>query len=157
MSNSILFHTQNIRGVDYTTTRHEGNTVIFEGVLKTEGHKCPDCKHRHHIKRGCKNRKIKLSPMGRKKCVLDLEVHRIQCKQCGNLWWPSPQFTIGENRYSRSFALTALDLLKGMTILAVAAFLGVSWDTVKHIHKTRLGLLYPVFDSGSFMNFKSAR
>ena len=45
---------------------------------------------------------------------------------------------IGKHRYVRSFALTVLDLLKSMTILGAAQYLGVGWDLVKEIHKSQI-------------------
>ena len=48
----------------------------------------------------------------------------------------------GTARYTRSFALTVLDLLRSWTIQAVARYLHVSWDVVKEIHKSRLDVQY---------------
>jgi transposase len=42
----------------------------------------------------------------------------------------------------RSFALTVLDLLHFGTIRWVAKYLGVGWDMVKEIHKSKLRVLY---------------
>jgi transposase len=49
---------------------------------------------------------------------------------------------MGKHRYVRSFALTVLDLLRFGTIRWVAQYLGVGWDLVKEIHKSKLSLLY---------------
>ena len=49
---------------------------------------------------------------------------------------------IGKHRYTRSFALTALDLLRFGTIKDVANYLRVGWDTIKQIHKSKLQSLY---------------
>jgi len=83
-----------------------------------------------------------MSPIGRKKCILDLVLHRVQCCECSTLWWPTLPFMIGTHRFVRSFALTVLDLLRFGTIRSVAEFLGVGWDLVKDIHKERLRFLY---------------
>ena len=48
----------------------------------------------------------------------------------------------GTARYTRSFALTVLDLLRSWTVQAVAKYLHVSWDVVKEIHKSRLVIKY---------------
>jgi transposase len=48
----------------------------------------------------------------------------------------------GAKRYSRAFALTAMDLLQFGTIQAVASYLQVGWDMIKEIHKTRLQARY---------------
>jgi transposase len=49
---------------------------------------------------------------------------------------------VGKHRYTRSFALTVLDLLRFGTIQAVAHYLGVGWDLVKEIHRSKLRGLY---------------
>ena len=53
---------------------------------------------------------------------------------------------LGTARYTRSFALTVLDLLHCWTISAVAKYLHVSWDVVKDIHKSRLATKYRRID-----------
>lgn len=80
--------------------------------------------------------------MGRKKCYLDLLLHRLKCNECGKLWWPTPGFLDGKHRYARSFALTVLDLLSFGTISSVAHYLGVGWDLIKEIHKSKLSRTY---------------
>jgi len=83
-----------------------------------------------------------MPPMGRKKCFLEILLHRLKCRRCGHLWWPTLPFMDGKHRYVRSFALTVLDLLRFGTIRSVSEYLGVGWDLVKEIHKERLSLLY---------------
>ena len=83
-----------------------------------------------------------MGPMGRKKCLLDLVLHRVQCCKCSVLWWPTLPFMIGTHRFARCFALTVLDLLKFGTIRSVAEYLGVGWDLVKNIHKERPRFLH---------------
>jgi len=51
-------------------------------------------------------------------------------------------FMVGKHRYVRSFALTVLDMLRFGTIRSVAHYLGVGWDMVKDIHKSKLRTLY---------------
>jgi transposase len=80
--------------------------------------------------------------MGRKRSFLDLQLHRLECRKCSRRWWPSIPFADGKHRYVRSFALTVQDLLKFGTIQSVSAYLGVGWDLVKEIHKTRLSQIY---------------
>ncbi len=45
---------------------------------------------------------------------------------------------VGKHRYTRSFAMTAMDLLRFGTIKDVAHYLHVGWDLIKDIHKTKL-------------------
>jgi len=83
-----------------------------------------------------------MSPIGRKRCILELVVHRLKCRMCSALWWPTLPFMDGTHRFVRSFALTVLDMLRFGTIRSVAQYLGVGWDLVKNIHKQKLQFLY---------------
>ncbi|MFV0438817.1 MAG: hypothetical protein ACK5PS_15675, partial [Desulfopila sp.] len=78
-----------------------------------------------------KTRFLHLPPLGRKRCVLELVLHRLFCKDCGLLFWPRLQFMQDNRRYTRSFVLTVLDLLQFATIRAVADYLHVGWDMIK--------------------------
>jgi transposase len=49
---------------------------------------------------------------------------------------------VGKHRYTRSFTMIALDLLRFGTIKDVAQYLHVGWDLIKEIHKSKLQNLY---------------
>lgn len=142
MSTSILYHAFGIKGIHYRSTSYDGDAVVISAQLTDQHIKCPECGGRIATFKGHKHRKILLSPMGRKKCYLDLFLHRLKCRECGNLWWPTPGFLDGKHRYARSFALTVLDLLTFGTISSVAHYLGVGWDLIKEIHKSKLSRTY---------------
>ena len=146
MSMSILYHAFGIKGVTYRSTYYLGNAVLFR--VETTDHyvRCPKCGQRHCIFRGPKTRWLRMPPIGRKQAILELIMHRLQCKNCEHLWWPRLPFMLGTARYTRSFALTVLDLLRSWTISAVAKYLHVSWDVVKDIHKSRLATKYRRID-----------
>jgi hypothetical protein len=57
-----------------------------------------------------------MSPIGRKKCMLELVLHRLKCRGCSTLWWPTLPFMVGTHRYVRSFALTVIEMLRFSTI-----------------------------------------
>lgn len=141
MSTSFLYHAFNLKGVRYISTLYSGDTVIFRAEMDCSV-KCPNCGGYHQTFKGQKTQDFLLPPGGRKKCVLNLTRHRILCRDCGNLWWPQLPFMCGKHRYARAFALTVLDLLRFGTIRSVAEYLGVGWDMVKDIHKTRLSIRY---------------
>ena len=83
-----------------------------------------------------------MPPLGRKQALLHVTLHRFECKSCGNIWWPQLPFVKGTARYTRSFALRVLDMLRFATIKAVANYLHVSWNMVKGIHQERLSRTY---------------
>lgn len=142
MSTSLLYHAFNIKNVEYRSTQYLGNKVIFKAEMSNSMRSCPSCKNTQVIFKGKKTRFLHLPPLGRKRCVLNLIMHRICCKNCGCLSWPRLQFMDGNKRYTRSFALTVLDLLQFATIRAVADYLHVGWDTIKQIHKQKLASIY---------------
>lgn len=103
---------------------------------------CACCKSAKVIFKGRRTRFLHLPPVGRKRCVLELIMHRLYCKDCGSLFWPRLQFMDGNKRYTRSFALTVLDLLRFSTVRAVADYLHVGWDLIKQIHREKLETIY---------------
>ena len=142
MSTSILYHAFGLKGIHYESSHFSGDCIYINARMTDQFVRCPECRNRRASFKGQKRRLLRMSPIGRKRCFLDLLLHRLKCLRCGHLWWPTLPFMDGKHRYVRSFALTALDLLKFGTIRSVAEYLAVSWDLVKEIHKERLSLLY---------------
>ncbi len=142
MSTSILYHAFGLKGIHYESTHFFGDSILISARTTDQYVRCPQCGEKKATFKGQKRRLFRLSPMGRKRCFLDLLLHRLKCRECGNLWWHHLPFLDGKHRYVRSFALTVLDLLRYCTIQAVSEYLGVGWDMVKAIHKDRLSLLY---------------
>lgn len=142
MSTSLLYHAFNLKGVEFESAQFLGNAIIFSVKMNDKFIKCPDCGGSHAIYKGQKTRWLRMSPLGRKQSVLKLLLHRLQCIECKKLWWPQLPFMDGKHRYTRSFALTVLDLLRFGTIKDVAHYLQVGWDLVKNIHKAKLQNLY---------------
>lgn len=142
MSTSILYHAFGLKGIRHTSTHFKSDAVIFRAEMTDALVRCPRCGCRKATLKGQKTRWFFMSPVGRKKCMLVVDFHRLKCEDCAHLWWPSLPFMVGKHRYVRCFALTVLDLLRFGTIRWVARYLGVGWDLVKEIHKSRLRLLY---------------
>lgn len=144
MSTSLLYHAFNLRGVEYRSTKYIGNAIIISVEMEDKFNKCPACCGRQTIFKGHKTRYFKMGPIGRKQSILQLHFHRLKCVECSKLWWPHFPFMLGTHRYTRSFALTALELLRFGTIKDVSSYLGVGWDLIKEIHKSKLKCLYKV-------------
>lgn len=142
MSTSILYHAFGLKGIHYTSTHYSSDAVILRAEMTDALIQCPKCSCRKATMKGQKTRWFFMSPIGRKKCILVLDFHRLRCVDCDTLWWPRLPFMMGKHRYVRSFALTVLDLLRFGTIRWVAHYLGVGWDLVKDIHKSKLRILY---------------
>ena len=144
MSTSILYHAFNLKGVKFESAKYLGNAIIFSVKMTKQFIKCPDCSCRYTNNKGKKIRLFQMGPIGRKQAILKLLRHRVQCHECGKIWWPQLPFMDGKHRYTRSFALTALELLRFGTIKDVAHFLQVGWDLIKEIHKNKLQNLYRI-------------
>ena len=142
MSTSLLYHALNIRGVEYQATKYIGNRTILKAEVRADYGSCPNCESKNLIFKGRKRRFFHMPPLGRKRCLLELRMHRFYCKNCGNLFWPRLNFMDGNKRYTRAFGLTVLELLQYATIKDVANYLNVSWDLVKEIHKQKLKATY---------------
>ena len=142
MSQSLLYHAFGIKGVTYRSTDFIGNAIIFRSEFTDKHTECPSCGSHESIFKGQKIRFFRMPPLGRKQTLLNVKLHRLQCKKCCHLWWPRLPFVDGTVRYTRFFALTVLDLLKLGTIKAVAEYLHVAWDVVKDIHKNKLTKVY---------------
>lgn len=142
MSTSVLYHTNAINDVQYKATRYEKGSVIFEAEMKKGCHLCPKCKNLHSYVKEHKQRKFRMVPFGNKACFLSLLMHRFQCSKCDHKWWPRLTFMVGKKRMTRSFIKHILDLMAFGTVKDVSSFLGVSWDTVKDIHKEALKKKY---------------
>ena len=146
MSQSLLYHAFGIKDVSYRSTHVLGNALVFS-VETTNRHVVwQTCGHRYCQFKGQAIRWFRMAPVGRKQALLQVTMHRLQCARCGCLWWPRLPFVKGNARYTRSFALTVLDLLQFGTIRAVVDYLRVSWDLVKEIHKTWLAVKYRSID-----------
>jgi len=142
MSTSILYHAFNLKGIEFKSANYLGNAIIFSATMTDKFIKCPVCGCRYANYKGNKTRWLKMGPLGRKQALLKLSLHRLQCMDCKKIWWPKLPFMIGNHRYTRSFVLIALDLLRFATIKDVAQYLNVGWDLIKDIHKTKLQTLY---------------
>ncbi len=143
MSTSLLYHAFGLRGVKYTAMRYEAGATIFDAEVTSELERCGQCGWRWtNRKRGCHQREFRMPPIGKRPSFLRLKIWRIECQRCNALHWPRLPFVKGKARHTIRFALLALDLLRWMTISAVAEFLGVGWDLVKDLHKEQLKRKY---------------
>jgi transposase len=79
-----------------------------------------------------------MAPLGNKASFLSLELNRLRCLNCSQVWWPNIPFVRGKKRVTLSFERYVDNMMKFATIEHVAKFLGVSWGLIKNIHKEHL-------------------
>ena len=138
MSTSNLYHAHGIKGVQYKSTRYEKGAIIYSAEMKQKELACPKCANCSSHFKGQKTRRFRITPVGSKKCFLDLLLHRLKCNNCSYQWWPRLSFMKGKYRMTRSFIQHAIDLLAMSTIKDVSKILGVNWNVIKNIHKLKL-------------------
>src|SRR5262249_2556113 len=138
MSTSLLYHAFAIRGYDYVKTDHAQGTVTFRVAQDPKDWRCTSCGCHHVIGRGQLLRRFRAVPISRPPAFLALPVQRVGCLLCGPVRQVEVPFADPRRSSTRAFARYALELSQDMTIKAVAAHLGVSWDVLKDIQKRDL-------------------
>jgi len=77
---------------------------------------------------------------------LIVQIPRLQCKQCQAIKQPRLGFADPKKHYTKSLKRFVIDLCHIMSIQDTAELTGLSWDTVKEIHKTHLRRKYKSFN-----------
>ena len=142
MSTSFLYHALGLSGYKYVSQKfHEGST-IFHVSPKWRIVRCPVCKSRNVIRKGCCIRMLRTVPIGQKPIWLELEIPRIFCPICNCVRQINTVIAQPRKSYTRSFARYVIALSRLMTLKDIAAFLNIGWDLVKDIVKSRLSRLF---------------
>jgi transposase len=142
MSISILYHTQNIVGYTFERVSYEGGACIFGIHPQERLLRCPICGSRDVQDRGGIQRTIMLLPTGQHKNYAQLDIPRVYCPKCKKLRQISLGFVEEFRSCSKAFERYVVSLCEIMTITDTARLLGISWSTVKDIHKRHLGNKY---------------
>lgn len=138
MSTSILYHAFGLRGYDYVSTKYESGAVNFHAVPKPDLLVCPCCGSRGVKRRGFYKRKLRLPPIGTKPTFVVVDLPRVECLRCGVVRRIKTGIADPRRTYTRSFERLVLELSQKMTLLDVATFLKIGWDSVKDIVKRNL-------------------
>ena len=138
MSTSLLYHEFGLRGYDYVRTIREGGVTTFVIHQRRERLTCSCCGTHDVERRGEVVRRFRLPPVGRRMIQVELAVARVRCAHCDVIRQVHVGFAEENRHYTRSFERYVLELLKHMTIKAVAQHLQLGWDTVKEIQKRYL-------------------
>lgn len=135
---SCLVDLFDLDGISDPKVEFEESNVFINARLQTNRYPCLKCGSDRVKFKAKRFREFRLPPVGSKKVTLKLLVKKLQCCCCLYNWWPQVPLSKGKERMTESFVNHVLDLLRMGTIKDVAEHLGVSWDTVKDIHKERL-------------------
>ena len=84
MSQSLLYHAFGVReGYEYRRTDYHDGAVQFHLAVKADQLVCPECRSRHVIRKGGRERSLQTVPIGFKPVFLVTEVPKCECKECG--------------------------------------------------------------------------
>ena len=142
MSTSFLYHALGLSDYDYVSQNFLAGSTIFHVRPKWRLVRCPVCKSKAVIRKGCCIRRLRTVPIGRKPIWLHVEIPRIFCPECNCVRQINIVIAQPRKSYTRSFARFVIALSRLMTLKDIAAFLNVSWDLVKDIVKSRLARLF---------------
>lgn len=138
MPASMLYHTNQIDNVQVKNVEYFSDKIVFDVLYKPQNPLCPCCHHDESSLKGVKTRKLRMAPLGNKAAILSLEIHRLKCLNCEHQWWPFLSFANSKKRVTLSFEAYVINLMRFCTVEHTAKFLGVSWGTIKGIHKAHL-------------------
>lgn len=142
MSTSILYHGFGVIGYRYLKTEYKEGTIIFHIEKLREKQICADCGSRKVIKKGSITRQLRTLPIGKKKVFLLMHLHRLFCLFCGALKLEPLFLSFPKKRWTKALGRYIVELLHHSTVEDVAKHLGMSWNTVKEIHKWALKIKY---------------
>jgi transposase len=138
MSTSLLYHRFGIVGYRYVSQKFMAGGTVFRIEQPRDRLRCSHCGSDAVWAQGGSERRFKGLPIGKQPTLIEFEVPRVRCWECGLVRQVKIQFADPKKRYTRAFERYALDLSQHMTIQDVAHHLQVSWDTIKEIQATDL-------------------
>lgn len=133
MNTDIMYHAFGVSKQECLGIRHKDNQIIVEIETSREKDCCSCCGSRNVIRSGSHRRQFRSVPFGAQPCVLEMNVHRLVCKDCGAIAQEKIDFVKGKRRHTQCFANMVIDLSRFATIKDIAWFLQVSWDVVRNI------------------------
>jgi transposase len=138
MSTSLLYHAWGIRGYYLVCEQFAGGRIVQVIAQEDWRLRCPACGSARVIRHGQVERDFRSLPIGSKPVVVRFAIPRVGCQECGLIRQVKLGFADERVSYTRAVERYVLDLCRLMTIQDVADHLGMSWDTVKDIHKRNL-------------------
>ena len=133
-----MYHLMGIREQECTCAEYSGSVAVLYVKTKKNEFYCAKCGSRHVIRSGVVEREFRSVPVGSKPVVVRMKVQRLECKECGSVSQEHIHFAKPGRSYTRRMATFVVDLSRAMTLKAVSAFTGLSWNTVKEIVETYL-------------------
>lgn len=143
MSNSLLFHTQGIRGFDHLKWDWSGGQVTASIIRRKNGFSCSRCRSSNVTATPVSRRTVRAMPLGNKPFDLDVRMHRLKCHDCGAYLMESLPFISSPRMHiTRTLERTLVELRAEMSISAVASYFKLDWKTAKEAEKRHLQRKY---------------
>lgn len=138
MSSTLLYHAFGNRHYRVVRTTQDGDVITLHLEQDARHDRCSACQSENVVRHGAVERTIRTVPLGRKAVDFRLPVPRLGCRDCGLVRQAALRIAKPLRRFTHAFERYALDLLKHMTIQAVAKHLQVGWDAIKTLFKRTL-------------------
>lgn len=138
MSTSLMYHVFGARTYRYLRTKYKGGAVFFHLEKKAHLQRCVECGSRDVTFDSIETTTVRAVPSGSKQIFLVLHLRVLKCRNCGARRQESRDVAEPRKSYTKQFAYYVLDLVRMMSIQAVARHLRVGWDMVKDILKSDL-------------------
>ena len=132
-----MYHAFGATTYAYVSSEYRGGSLFFH-LTKKHRRRCPACRSRRVTLDGRVSYTVRTIPIGWKAVFLVLHLHMLLCEDCGARTQERRDVADPRKSYTRAFARYVIDLAKEMTLSAIATRLGVGWDLVKEIVKSRL-------------------
>lgn len=138
MHTSFLYHAFGVREQECSRVRYEDKCIVLKLQTRKDKLCCSVCKSKNYIRSGTQVRRIRGVPIGGKQVILEMNIQRLECKDCQAIRQEHIHFVTGKRAYSNKLARLVVELSRIGTIKDVANHLHLSWDTVKDIQKRYL-------------------
>lgn len=139
MSTSLLYPIQGIRGFQFLNFKYKPKTVIAEICKKHNKFKCSNCNSSNVTATFIKKRLVKGLPIGSSHFYINVQVHRLKCKNCNAFLTEDIDFLSSQkSHYTKQLEQAVIEQRPEMTIQALAMYFNLHWSTVKDIEKKHL-------------------
>ncbi|QZE13279.1 ISL3 family transposase [Halosquirtibacter laminarini] len=138
MNTSSIYHCLGLQDQQLLSTSYVGDTIQLKVKTKKDKLRCSRYKRMHVICCGVIERSFKGPMIGKKKCVIIIDIQRLYCKKCKIVRQEHLRFAKEQKSYIRSLEKMVLLLSSHMTIQSISRLLDLNWNIVKDIIKSHL-------------------
>ena len=133
MSTSLLYHGWGLKDYRYIKTEYTRRTVHFHVERKPKSRSCSACGSTDVILKGRRQRAFRATPIGTRRVLIVVHLHRHQCRSCGRVRLEPLSLADPKKTFTRHLGRHVLELCRKATISDVAELTGLPWDTICEI------------------------